>query len=264
LEVEKLNELIELKERFEGIAQSTEKFPVDFNEAWQWVGYSTKGNALRKLQNDFEPGIDFCLSEMISKKQGSGGYNEISYFLTTDCFKSFCMMAGTPKGKEVRKYYLKIEEAWNTPEAVMARARQMGAIPQWKDPPTARLREFRMAYDKGVITVNEYRLKGFNLPPLEGPATPPPAARAVTGEVKITSEGLLKFLDEYLELTENLDDYIKVNDLYAFYVKHTENPVSRCTFVRTMKGSFSVPYRQKKISGYPVLVFMGCKFKQAE
>jgi hypothetical protein len=102
------------------------------------------------------------------------------------------------------------------------------------------------------------------LPPLEGPVTPPPAvrsARAVTGEDKITSGDLLKFVDKYLELTENLDDYIKANDLYIFYAKHTENPVSRRTFVHTMKGSFSLTYRQKKIGGYPVLVFMGCRYK---
>jgi hypothetical protein len=28
---------------FQGIAQSQEMFPVDFEQAWKWIGYSTKG-----------------------------------------------------------------------------------------------------------------------------------------------------------------------------------------------------------------------------
>jgi hypothetical protein len=77
-----MNELIELKERFEEIVQSAEEFPVDFDDAWQWIGYSTKGNALRVLKENFEESIDFCLSEMISKKEGRGGLNEKTYLDT--------------------------------------------------------------------------------------------------------------------------------------------------------------------------------------
>ena len=54
-----MNELIELKERFENIVQSTEQFPVNFDEAWQWVEYSTKGNALKILQSNFEENTDY-------------------------------------------------------------------------------------------------------------------------------------------------------------------------------------------------------------
>ena len=31
------------------------------------------------------------------------------YYMTIDCFKSFCMMAGTSKGKGVRRYFLDCE-----------------------------------------------------------------------------------------------------------------------------------------------------------
>jgi hypothetical protein len=41
-----MNELIPFAQ-LEIIAQSSEAFPVDFDLAWQWIGYSTKGNALR-------------------------------------------------------------------------------------------------------------------------------------------------------------------------------------------------------------------------
>jgi phage anti-repressor protein len=210
----------------------------------------------------FAEDVDYHLTksgEMVIRAQGGGHARDI-YFLYLQMAKEIAIVENNEKGREIRRYLITVEEAWNTPEAVMAWAQQMGAIPQWKEPSAARLKEFRMAYDKGVVTVNEYRLKGFNLPPLEGPVTPPLAvrpARVVSGEAKIISEGLLKFVDEYLELTENLDDYIKANDLYNRYVKQSENPISRWTFVHTMKGSFSLTYKQKKIGGYPTLVFMG-------
>jgi phage anti-repressor protein len=107
-----MNELIPLN-RLEMIAQSIAPYPVDFDDAWQWVGYSTKGNALRVLQDNFEEENDFCLSKKISKK-GRGGHNENTYYLSPDCFKSFCMMAGTPKGKEVRRYYLDLEKKYRS------------------------------------------------------------------------------------------------------------------------------------------------------
>jgi phage anti-repressor protein len=261
-----MNELIERKERFEGIAQSTEEFPVDFNDAWQWVGYSTKQKGLNMLTTNFEEGIDFLTARLKS----TGGRPAEGYYLAVDCFKSFCMMAGTEKGKEVRKYYIRIEKAWNTPEAVMARVRQMGAIPNRKEPSVTRIREFRIACEKGYMTVNEYRGKALNLPPFEVDA---PLERPGKGKAQgprppdipaVRSDELFKFVDEYLELTENLDDYIKANDLYNRYVKQSEDPLSRWTFVHTMKGSFSLTYKQKKINGYPTLAFMGCKFKVGE
>jgi hypothetical protein len=65
-----MNELVKLKERFEVIAQSTEKFPVDFDEAWQWVGYSNKANALRILRDNFRGDVDYAslLSGLIKKR----------------------------------------------------------------------------------------------------------------------------------------------------------------------------------------------------
>ena len=39
-----------------------------------------------------------------------GGRPSVSYYLTNNCFKELCMMAGTKKGKEVRRYYLDCEK----------------------------------------------------------------------------------------------------------------------------------------------------------
>ena len=134
--MENKSELAPLKERFEVIAQSVEQYPIDFDEAWQWIGYAKKQNAVDLLLGNFEVGFDFCLLQKTSKTEigdknknliftpksknqvNHGGTREGAgrpshdYHLTTDCFKSFCMMAGTERGKEVRKYYLGVEKAF--------------------------------------------------------------------------------------------------------------------------------------------------------
>ena len=101
-------ELATLKGRFEGLVRSEERYPIDFDDAWQWVGYSRKDHALEVLLKDFEEGQDF--SRILGKS--TGGRPAENYFLTIDCFKSFCMMAGTERGKEVRRYYLAVEKAF--------------------------------------------------------------------------------------------------------------------------------------------------------
>lgn len=41
------------------LVESDEDYPVEFDELWQWCGYSTKSNAKRVLLNNFEKGLDF-------------------------------------------------------------------------------------------------------------------------------------------------------------------------------------------------------------
>lgn len=46
----------------------------------------------------------------------------MDYNLTIRCGKEICMIQRTEEGKKIRKYLLDLEDAWNTPEQVMARA----------------------------------------------------------------------------------------------------------------------------------------------
>lgn len=90
-------------------AESPDRFPVDFDKAWRWIGYSRKDSALRALESNFEASDDFHrYVEVVERPQGGGSPTE-RMALTADCFKSFCMMAGTEQGKEVRAYFLRCE-----------------------------------------------------------------------------------------------------------------------------------------------------------
>jgi phage anti-repressor protein len=93
-----------------GLLTSTDDFPVDFDDAWGWIGYSRKDVAKSSLISaGFFAGTDFRISRNITGNSGRGR-NPDSIRLTIDCFKSFAMMAGTEKGKEVRAYFLDCEK----------------------------------------------------------------------------------------------------------------------------------------------------------
>lgn len=51
-----------------------------------------------------------------------GGRPPIDYDLTIRCGKEICMLQRTEEGKAIREYLLDLEDAWNTPEKIMARA----------------------------------------------------------------------------------------------------------------------------------------------
>ena len=127
------------------LTQSTNEFPVDFDDAWQWIGYATKQKAKNKLLNNFEQGLDFNLTQMVKvQKEGrrtvSRPYEHIA--LTTDCFKSLGMMAGTEKGKEIRRYFLDCERQVKA----LISAQQQQA-PQPLPNPRDRLEDLRLGMD---------------------------------------------------------------------------------------------------------------------
>lgn len=46
----------------------------------------------------------------------------IDYFLTVNTAKNIAMLTDTPRGDEIRDYFIRVEEAFNSPEMMMARA----------------------------------------------------------------------------------------------------------------------------------------------
>ena len=94
--------------------QSTDSFPVDFLEAWQWLKYSRKDVAKRALFNSgFIENQDFRFDvERITTGFSGirGGDVNENIYLTVECFKLWSMMSGTEQGKKVRLYFLECEK----------------------------------------------------------------------------------------------------------------------------------------------------------
>ena len=81
----------------------------------------------RMCEYGFEEGKDF--NPLKNERVQTEGNREVSrtvvdHQLTIPTAKEICMLQRTDKGKEFRQYFIKVEEQWNTPEAVMARALQ--------------------------------------------------------------------------------------------------------------------------------------------
>ena len=75
----------------------------------------------RMCEYGFVEGIDFSSFLSVS----SGGRPATNHQLSIDMAKQLCMIQRTDKGRECREYFLKIEKAWNSPEAIMSRAIQL-------------------------------------------------------------------------------------------------------------------------------------------
>jgi phage anti-repressor protein len=88
------------------LIQSEEQFPINLDDAWQWLGYAEKRNALRLLRSRFKEGLDFS---PVCTKTPQGGRPSDQYLLTVDCFKCLGMLAVTEKGDEIRRYFLQCE-----------------------------------------------------------------------------------------------------------------------------------------------------------
>ena len=78
----------------------------------------------RMCDYGFAEGMDYqtCFSNLGSEMHG--GQNKMDHQLTIDMAKQLCMIQRTDIGRKFRQYFIKVEESWNSPEAVMARALQ--------------------------------------------------------------------------------------------------------------------------------------------
>jgi anti-repressor protein len=97
-----------IQSQIKATVESDQEFAVPFEDAWQWLEYSSKGNAKRTLTANFEEGVDYSSLITIEKRKiGATRVEEI--YLTKDCLKQLAMLSGTSKGKEVRLYYIQCE-----------------------------------------------------------------------------------------------------------------------------------------------------------
>lgn len=74
----------------------------------------------RMCEYGFTEGVDFYSN--LSKTNEAMGRPSVDHLMTLSMAKELAMLQRTDKGKEARRYFIRIEEEWNSPEKVMARA----------------------------------------------------------------------------------------------------------------------------------------------
>ena len=87
----------------------------------QFLGINTRYNDWfnRMLEFEFVEGKDFY---SILSKTPNGGRPSTDHILKLSMAKELCMLARNEKGKQARLYFIKCEEAWNSPQSIMNRA----------------------------------------------------------------------------------------------------------------------------------------------
>lgn len=106
--------------------ENVSEFPIRGRElhAQLEVGTAYKDWFPRMCDFGFEEGKDFC-SKM---SESTGGRPAVDHGLTLSMAKELCMLQRTDKGREVRRHLIRVEEQWNQPDAVIARALQMANL----------------------------------------------------------------------------------------------------------------------------------------
>lgn len=108
------------------INYDSERPTVSGRELHDALGIGTKYTMWfdRMCDYGFTEGTDY---EAISQKWETAQGNvttQSDHLLSIDMAKQLCMIQRTDIGRKFRQYFIKVEEAWNSPEAVMARALQ--------------------------------------------------------------------------------------------------------------------------------------------
>lgn len=108
-------ELAEIYMTIDAIELNSDPFPVDLGDAAKWLGYSgkpsdQKRNAKAALMSmRVTEGVDYLLVK-IHEQMPSGAKHVEQIRLTADCFKNFCLRAGTKRAERVREYFIAAEQ----------------------------------------------------------------------------------------------------------------------------------------------------------
>jgi hypothetical protein len=95
---------------------------IDFDWAWQVLGYARKANAKKTLVRYFEEEFDYfvqppnkspeslpCELYPLEQKNSNAGRPTEKIYLTVECFKEMGMLSESEAGKKIRKYFLRCE-----------------------------------------------------------------------------------------------------------------------------------------------------------
>jgi prophage antirepressor-like protein len=141
----------------------------------------------------------------------------------------------------------------------------------WKEPSTARLHELRMILKEGSVSVREFRRLAFNFDTPDVPDNPIKGALSFktyddfmeyAETHKKANPTIYAFAKAALKITGNPDDFVLIKDLYRLYREHANawESETQNKFTNRIKEMHpELEHKQKKIDGYPVSVFCGCR-----
>jgi hypothetical protein len=146
--------------------QSQSQFPVDFEDAWRWLGYNKKSDAKEALlSKGFVLGLDMRIDpqsdnhEGLSPQEKAVKARKESIWLTVDCFKMWAMMAGTEKGRETRLYFLECERQLK--QVASTPKKKMVTLFELSDQELGRLYAYLLSLERG-ITPDEELIHGIS------------------------------------------------------------------------------------------------------
>ena len=76
----------------------------------------------RMCEYGFTENEDYSVTDIFVPNSNGGKQTQMNHQLTIPMAKEICMIQRNEKGKQFRQYFIKVEEAWNSPEMVMKRA----------------------------------------------------------------------------------------------------------------------------------------------
>ena len=104
-------------------------------------------------------------SPNLANQDGWGGdRRSVDYLLSLNMAKELCMVENNATGRAIRRYLIKLEEAWRDPDVVLKQAQKLGVIPAFAKKPQIDDRSFNYAlwlYSIGAISqddLNRFRL----------------------------------------------------------------------------------------------------------
>ena len=88
----------------------SDDFVIDFDDIWNWLGFTRKDNAKRCLEKFFKPDEHYKIISLISEENTKTGRPSEKIMLNIKTFKKMCLKANTSKANEIHEYYIKLEE----------------------------------------------------------------------------------------------------------------------------------------------------------
>lgn len=99
-------------------------YPISGRELHERLGVETRYNDWfkRMCEYGFEARKDFDEVLLKNEQNPIGGRPATDHHLTLSMAKELCMLQRTDIGRDVRRYLIRVEESWNSPDAIMERA----------------------------------------------------------------------------------------------------------------------------------------------